>query len=105
MKSNKSCGSGLTQYLASVQKLGNHRSSKGLRTFSPSHGMNLVVLLMLAGNIEMKLGPRLQCRLCKKYCKTSSKVVECEDCKKRFHATCSELGNETLEKIEVRIDT
>ena len=60
---------------------------------------------MLAGDIEMNPGPRFQCRLCKKYCKTSDKVVECEDCKKRFHATCSELGNEAFEKIESGIDT
>ena len=31
--------------------------------------------------------------------------MECEDCKKRFHATCSELGNEALEKNELGIDT
>ena len=60
---------------------------------------------MLAGDIEMNPGPRFQCRLCKKYCKTSDKVVECEDCKKRFQATCSELGNEAFEKIESGIDT
>ena len=29
--------------------------------------------------------PRFQCRLCKKYCKASDKVVECEDCEKCFH--------------------
>ena len=84
MKSHKSCDNGLTQYLASVRKLGNRRSSEGLRTFSPSHGANLAVLLMVAGDIEMNPGPRFQCRLCKKYCKTSYKVVECEDCKKAF---------------------
>ena len=54
---------------------------------------------MLAGDIEMNPGPRFQCRRCKKYCKTSDKAVECEDCKKRFHATCSELGNEVFEKL------
>ena len=32
--------------------------------------------------------------------------MECEDCKKRFRATCSELGNEAFEKkIESEIDT
>ena len=95
----------LTQYLASVQNLGNRRSSRGLRTFSPSQRTNLAVLLMLVGDIEMNLGPRFQCRLCKKYCKTSDKVVEYEDCKKCFHAFCSELGNEAFEKIESGIDT
>ena len=53
---------------------------------------------MLAGDIEMYPGPRYQCRRCRKYCKTLDTVVECEDCKKRFHATCSELGNEAFEK-------
>ena len=83
MKSYKSRSNGLTQYLASVRKLGNRRSFEGLRTFSPSHGTNLAVSLMLAGNIEMNPDPRFQYRLCKKYCKTSDKVVDCEDCKKK----------------------
>ena len=87
-----SCGNGLTQYLASVRKLGNRRRSEGLRIFSPSYGTNLAVLLMLAGDIEMNSGPRFQCRLYKKYCQTLDKMVECEDCKNRFHATCSKLA-------------
>ena len=103
MKSRKSCGNGLTQYLTSVGKLGNRRSSEGFRTFSPSHGTNLAVLLVLEGDIEMNPGPRFQCRLCKKYCKTSDKVVECEDCIKRFHATYSELGNEAFEKLKRKL--
>ena len=52
MKSHNSCGNGLTQYLASVRKPGNRRSSGGLRTFSPSYGTNLAVLLILAGDTE-----------------------------------------------------
>ena len=40
----------------------------------------------------MNLGPRFQCRTCKKYCKAAEKAVKCEDCEKRFHASCVNLG-------------
>ena len=48
----------------------------------------------------MNPGPRSQCRLCKKYCKVSDKVVECEDCEKRFHVLCATLGDNELLKLE-----
>ena len=63
-------------------------------------GTNLFILIILAGDIEMNPGPRFQCRLCKKYCKASDKVVECEDCKKRFNASCAKLGDDELSKLE-----
>ena len=34
----------------------------------------------------MNPGPRFQCGLCKKYCKASDRLLECEECGKRFHA-------------------
>ena len=58
MKSLKSCDNGLTQCLASVRKLGNHMSSEGLRNFGSSHGTNLAVLLMLAGDTKINPCPR-----------------------------------------------
>ena len=45
--------------LASIRKLGNRRSSEGLRSFKPSKGTNLLILIILAGDIEMNPGPRL----------------------------------------------
>ena len=96
----KSCGSGLTQYLANARKLGNWKSSEGLSFFRPSHGTNLAIMLVLAGDIEVNPGPRFQCGVCKKYCKASDRIVECEDCKKRFHASCSKLGVKDLETFE-----
>ena len=36
----------------------------------------------------------------KKFCKASDKVVECEDCEKRFHASCAKLGDNELLKLE-----
>ena len=71
---------GVSQCLTYTRKLGNRRSSEGLRSFTPSNGTNLITLLILAGDIEMNPSPRFQCRLCKKYCKASDKVIECEDC-------------------------
>ena len=73
----------VSQCLAYTRKFGNPRSSEGLCFFKPSNGTNLIILPILAGDIEINPGPRFQCRLCKKYCKkyckASDKVIECED--------------------------
>ena len=79
----------VSQCLASIRKLGNRRSSEGLRSFKPSKGTDLFILFILAGDIEMNPGPRFQCGLCKKYCKASDRLIECEECEKLFHASCS----------------
>ena len=88
---NQSCtigfdgsASGTAQSLACTRKLGKCRSSEGLCSFNPSKVTNLLILIILAGDIEMNPGPRSQCRLCKKYCKASEKSVKCEECEKRF---------------------
>ena len=67
---NQSCcigfdgsASGIAQSLACTRKLGKCRSSEGLRSFNPSKGTNLLILIILAGDIEMNPGPRSQCRL------------------------------------------
>ena len=48
----------------------------------------------------MNPGPRFQCGLCKKYCKASDRLLECEECEKRFNASCSNLGDNELLRIE-----
>ena len=102
--SNQECKIGYkkspTEYLSVWHILRNRRSSEGLRSFKPSNGTNLITLLIMAGDIEMNTGPKFQCRLCKKYCKASDKGVECEDCQKRFHASCAKLGDNELLKLE-----
>ena len=105
--SNQECRMGykhshsrVSQCLASIRKLGNRRSSEGLRSFKPSKETNLFILIILAGDIEMNPGPRFQCGLCKKYCKASDRLLECEECEKRFHASCSNLGDNELVRIE-----
>ena len=90
----------VSQCLASIRKLVNRRSSEGLRSFKPSKGTNLFILIILAGDIEMNPGPRFQCGLCKKYCKASDRLLECEECEKRFHASCSNLSDNELLRIE-----
>ena len=60
-----SCGSGLTLYLANARKLGNRKSSEGISFFRPSYGTNLAIMLILAGDIEVNPGPRVQCGVCK----------------------------------------
>ena len=79
----------VSQCLASIRKLGNRRSSEGLRSFKPSKETNLFILIILAGDIEMNPGPRFQCGICK----ASDRLLECEECEKRFHASCSNLGD------------
>ena len=44
---------------------------------------------ILAGDIKINQGPRFLCRLCKKYCNATDKFVTCNDCEKRFYATCA----------------
>ena len=88
------------QCLASIRKLGNRRSFEGLRSFKPSKGISLFILIILAGDIEMNPGPRFQWGLCKKYCKVSDWLLECEECEKHFHASCSKPGDDELLSIE-----
>ena len=83
-----------------IRKLGNRRNSEGLRSFKPSKETNLFILIILAGDIEMNPGPRFQCGLCKKYYKASNRFIECKECEKRFHASCSNLGDDELLRIE-----
>ena len=47
----------VSQCLASIRKLGNRKSSGGLRSFKPSKGTNLFILIILAGDIEMNQIP------------------------------------------------
>ena len=47
---------GVSQCLAYTRKLGNCRSSEGLRSFKPSNGTNLITLFILAGDIEINPG-------------------------------------------------
>ena len=63
---NQSCSigfdgsaSGIAQSLACTRKLGKCRSSEGLRSFNPSKGTNLPILIILAGDIEMNPGPNV----------------------------------------------
>ena len=60
LDSNQECRIGckhshsrVSQCLGSIRKLGNRRSSEGLRSFKPSKGTNLFILIILAGDIEM----------------------------------------------------
>ena len=76
--------SGIAQSLACTRKLGKCRSSEGLRSFNPSKGTNLLILIILAGDIEMNPGPRSQYRLCKKYCKASENRLNVKNAKSAF---------------------
>ena len=83
-------------FLAYSWKLGNRSSSEGLRSFKPSRGTNLLVLIILAGNMKMNPDPRSQCRQCKKYCKATDKVVKCQECSECFHLSWANLSEKEL---------
>ena len=51
--SYKHSHSRVSQCLASIRKLGSRRSSEGPRSFKPSKGTNLFILIILAGDIEI----------------------------------------------------
>ena len=87
----------MPQYLSITKKLGNKRRSEGIRNFESSKETNLMVLLILAGDIETNPGPRHHCGFCKKYGNALDKWVECGDCEKRFHTLCSKIENQLLE--------
>ena len=89
----------VSQCLGSIRKLGN-RSSEGLRSFKPSKRTLFFILIILAGDIEMNPGPRFQCGLCtKKHYKGWDRLLGCGECEKRFHASCSKLGDNELLRI------
>ena len=77
--SNQECGIGykhshsrVSQCLGSIRKLGNRRSSEGLRSFKLSKGTNLFtgtnlfILIILAEDIEMNPGPKVSMWLMQK---------------------------------------
>ena len=90
------------EYLSAWQVLGNLEIAEVLRDYvasNPQRKTNLFILIILAGDIEMNPGPRFQCGLCKKYCKASDRLLECEECEKRFHASCSNFCDNELVRI------
>ena len=91
----------VSQCLTSIRKHGNRRSSEGLCNFKPSKGTDLSIRIILAGDIEMIQGPRIQCRLI--FVKTIARHqirslnVKIE---KRYHASCANLGDDELLNLE-----
>ena len=91
-------------YRSAWQVLGNLEIAEVLRDYVASNPQTeqlcLFILIILAGDIEMNPGPRFQYGLCKMYCKASDRLLECEECGKRSHASCSNLGDNELFRIE-----
>ena len=87
------------EYDSAWQVLGNLEIAEVLRDYVASNPQREQIII-LAGDIEMNPGPRFQCGLCKKYCKASDSLLECEECEKIFHASCSNLGDNELLGIE-----
>ena len=79
-------------FLAYSRKLGNRRISDGLRSFKPSRGTNLLVLIILAGDIEMNPSPK-QCKKNIVRRQTRLSRVGIREC---FSATCANLSEKEL---------
>ena len=80
-----------TEYLSVWLILGNRRSSEGLRSFKPQIELIWSLFSSWLGISKWTQVPGFNPAFAKKYCKASDKVVECEDCEKRFHASCAKL--------------
>ena len=48
--------------------------------YTPNHKTNLVLLLILAGDIEVNPGPKYQCDVCKKRVKRNDNAIQCDSC-------------------------
>ena len=88
------------EYLSAWQVLGNLEIAEVLRDYVASSPQREQICLFLSSwlGISKWTRPRFQCGLCKKYCKASDRLFECEECEKRFYASCSNLGDNELFK-------
>ena len=102
LDSNQECGIGFENSPGSLSnffgllKERKPQKFRGFTQLKPSRGTNLLVLIILAGDIEMNPGPRSQCRHCKKYCKVTDKIVKCQECSKCFRESCTNLSEKEL---------
>ena len=92
----------VSQCFASIMKLGNRRSSEGLRSFKPSKGTNLFILIILAEDIEINPGPRFQCGLCKTISTVRHRI---DSLNVRNAKNASTLHAQTLVTTNVRIES
>ena len=91
LDSNQECDIGfgnspasLFHFVAYTRKLGNRRSSEGIRSFKPSRGTNLLVLIILAWDIEMNTGPRSKFRQCKNIVRRQTRLPSVENVENAF---------------------
>ena len=85
-----------TEYHSAWQVLGNLEIAEVLRDYVASNPQREHICLFLSS----WLGSRFQCGLCKKYYKASDRLFECEECEKRFHASCTNIGDNELLRIK-----
>ena len=87
--------------MACARKLGKCRSSEGLH----SKRNKLHTSYHFGCGYRAESRPQVQVPSLQKHCKAATKVVECKDCKDHFHASCANLENDELEKLESGIET
>ena len=87
------------EYLSAWKELGNLEIAEVLRDYVASNPQREQIYSYHPG-WGYRNEPRFQCGICKKYCKASDRLLECEECEKCFHASCSNLGDNELLRIE-----
>ena len=88
------------EYLSAWQVLGNLEIAEVLRDYVASSPQREQICFSYHPGWGYRNEPKSQvCGLCKKYCKASDRL-KCEECEKRFHASCSNLGDNELLRIE-----
>ena len=96
----KNSHSRVSQCLAIIRKLGNRRSSEGLRSFKPSKGTNLFFLSTWLGISKWNQVPCFNVAYAKSTVRHRIDSMNVRNAKKRFHASCSKLGDNELLRIE-----
>ena len=72
--------------------------NKNLSCRSTPFQMNLVMIILLSGDVQLNPGPptrtpKYPCGVCSKNANSSQKAMECEDCLTWYHIKCVNMGD------------
>jgi hypothetical protein len=67
--------------------------------YTPNHKTILLVLLILAADIEVNLGPQYQCNVCKKRVKRNDNAIQYDSCDLWVHARCENISKKDYDRL------
>jgi hypothetical protein len=67
--------------------------------YTSNHKTNLVLLLILAEDIEVNPGPKYQCGVCKKRVQRNDKAIQCDGCDLWVLARCENISKKDYDKL------